>query len=284
MKYKLITPHVCRSVYRPPRADDDKRSRGHAFIVAGSFGKMGAATLMARAAISSGCGVVTAFVPRCGYEIMQVSAPEVMVQCDAQQDYISDIDFDVRFDCAGIGPGIGQHNQTIDAIGRFLDRIEKPALLDADVLNILGRHPELIAKVPADSILTPHFRELQRLLQTQETQLIPLRQMAVDYARKHRLIIVIKGAPTFVTNGTQRFENTTGNPALATAGSGDVLSGIITGLLAQSYEPMQAALLGVYLHGKSADLAIQTRATEPFLASDIISGLSDAFLHLGAQT
>src|SRR5690606_28967980 len=151
-------------------------------------------------------------------------------------------------------------------------------------LNILGRHPEWIKMVPEKSILTPHFAELQRLLQTQQSDLFRLREMAVNYAREHGVIVVIKGAPTFVTNGTDLFENTTGNPALATAGSGDVLSGLITGLLAQSYEPMQAALLGVYLHGKSADLAMQTRAAEPFLASDIIRGLSNAFLHLNNQS
>lgn len=253
-------------------------------VVAGSFGKMGAATLMARAAISSGCGLVTAFVPRCGYEILQISVPEVMVQCDRQQDYLSDINPDFRFNGAGIGPGIGQHEQTAMACGRFLDGLEQPVLLDADALNILGRHPEWMNKVPKKSILTPHFGELQRLLQTQQRDLVRLREMAVNYAKEHGVIVVGKGAPTFVADGTDLFENTTGNPALATAGSGDVLSGLITGLLAQSYEPMQAALLGVYLHGKSADLAMQTQAAEPFLAGDIIRGLSNAFLHLRSQS
>lgn len=277
MKPKQITRDLCRNIYQPPRADDHKGRRGHALVIAGSYGKMGAATLMARAAISSGCGLVTAFIPECGYQIMQISAPEVMVICDTEHSALSGIKPSFSYDSAGIGPGIGQSTVTREALSGFLKQQTRPMLLDADAINMLATDPKILALVPSGSILTPHPGELRRLLQTNENDIGILQEKAISFASKHHLVLVLKGAPTFITDGQLLYENTTGNPALATAGSGDVLSGIITSLCAQSYEPMDAAMLGTYLHGSAADLAVVHRAPETFLASHIITGLSDAF-------
>ncbi|AWG22962.1 NAD(P)H-hydrate dehydratase [Flavobacterium faecale] len=265
--------------YKPVPCDTHKGIQGHALIVAGSYGKIGAAVLSSRACLKSGCGLVTAFIPKCGYQILQASNPEVMTYTDDVEKQISDIHFMFKPDAVGLGPGIGTAMQTQKAVLKFLSKCNCKLLIDADGLNILAENMDSICSLKENTILTPHQKELERLIGEWETEDEKM-QKAIDFSLQHKVIIVMKGAPTHVISGATVYQNTTGNAALATAGSGDVLTGIITSLLAQSYDALDAALLGVYLHGLSADIAVPETGTHFFTASDCIDYLGKAFLTL----
>jgi ADP-dependent NAD(P)H-hydrate dehydratase len=257
--------------------DTHKGIQGHALIIAGSYGKMGAAVLSSIACLKSGCGLVTAYVPESGYQILQISNPEVMTLTDESDKYISNIRFDIKPQAISIGPGLGQENETQKAVQRFLISNKIPLVIDADALNILSVNKEWLSLLLPKTIITPHPKELERLIGkwiSEEEKF----DKTVSLSKKHDLVIVMKGAPTHIVFGETVYQNTTGNAALATAGSGDVLTGIICSLLAQSYEPLDAAILGVYLHGLTADIALPETGRQSFIASDIINYLGKAFL------
>ncbi|RZJ66677.1 MAG: NAD(P)H-hydrate dehydratase [Flavobacterium sp.] len=279
MKNQRITKTAARKIYRPAAPNAHKGTQGHALLIGGSYGKMGSITLSSKAAIHSGAGLVTAFIPECGYEILQISIPEVMVITDVERKHLSGIEFEITPSAIGIGPGIGQEQPVQKAFHDFLQTVKAPLVIDADGLNILSEHKDWISLLPQNTILTPHPKELERLIGHFESQ-EEIEKSAMKFALEHKVILVMKGASTRITDGKSIFENTTGNAALATAGSGDVLTGIITGLLAQGYEPLSAAQLGVYLHGLTADLALPKTGTESFTASDIIENLGKAFLEI----
>ncbi len=274
-----ISASSIAQIYRAPSANAHKGTLGHALIIGGSYGKIGAVCLASKAALKSGCGLVTAFLPECGYSILQTYVPEVMVQTDVHQKHITHIQYPIQPSAIGIGPGIGQEPQTQKAFHHWLQQQTQPMVIDADALNILAQNPDWLSFIPAQSILTPHPKELERLIGSWKND-DEMLQKTIDLSQKHQLIIVVKGAPSRVIFGPNIHLNTTGNVALATAGSGDVLTGIITGLLAQSYAPHQAAILGVYLHGKAADIAVPEMGTQAFIASDILNYLGKAFLTL----
>ena len=267
--------------YKPIQPKTHKGTQGHALIIGGSYGKIGAVSLSSKAALKTGCGLVTAFLPKCGYTILQTTIPEVMVITDVQENYISKIDFSIKPQAIGIGPGIGQEPATQNALHDFLKSNTKPLVIDADAINILAKNPSWIHLMPSKTILTPHQKELERLIGTWENEEQKM-QMVIDFSVSHQVVIVIKGAPTRIVDGDIIYDNTTGNAALATAGSGDVLTGMITSLLAQSYEPIDAALLGVYLHGKTSDIALPETGHQSFIASDIIKYIGKAYLNLSS--
>ncbi|RZJ72834.1 NAD(P)H-hydrate dehydratase [Flavobacterium sp.] len=274
-----ITKSAIKKSYKPLDPKTHKGTQGHALLIGGSYGKIGSITLSSKAALHSGAGLVTAFVPECGYEIVQTAIPEVMVLTDVETKHLSKIEYEFSPNAIGIGPGIGQEQAVQNALHDFLQHVKSPLVIDADALNILSQHQEWLSLLPENTILTPHPKELSRLIGSHESQ-EESEKAALKFAAEHKIILVCKGAPTKITNGENWFENTTGNAALATAGSGDVLTGIITGLLAQGYAPLEAAKFGVYLHGLTADLAIKTTAPESFVASDIIEYLGKAFLQI----
>ncbi len=177
----------------------------------------------------------------------------------------------------GIGPGLGQDSRTVRALARTLEIFEKPMVLDADALNILGAHRHLMTLIPAGSILTPHMREFERLtgpVKSDFERLAMLRQLAVSL----KAIVVLKGAYTAVaTSGGEIHFNSTGNPGMATGGTGDVLTGILTGLLAQKYSPVEAAIAGVFLHGLAGDLAAAECGMASLTASDLVAHIPAAF-------
>lgn len=265
--------------YRTIDSHTHKGIQGHVLIIGGSYGKIGAVCLSSKAALKSGCGLVTAYIPKCGYNILQTAIPEVMVLTDNHERYISEISFDIIPQAIGIGPGLGQEVVTQKAFFKFLEQNSFPLVVDADALNILSKNKEWIFLLPAKTIITPHPKELERLIGkwTSEEEKINLTKL---FSIKYNLIIVMKGAPTRIIDKDNIYENTTGNAALATAGSGDVLTGIITSLLAQSYEPIDAAIIGVYLHGLTADIALPETGYQSFIASDIILNIGKAFLSL----
>jgi NAD(P)H-hydrate epimerase len=260
---------------------DHKGTFGHALIVAGGYGKVGAAVLAAKACLRSGAGLVTAHVPKCAYSILQTAVPEAMASVD-------DHEFDVtcfgeeliRFQAIGAGPGIGTNQLTIKALEELLEKSGKPLVLDADALNILAAHPGLIKKIPRHSILTPHPKEFERLFGKTENS-FARNGLQRKKAQELDICLILKGSNTAVAapDGSCWF-NTTGNPGMATGGTGDVLTGILTGLLAQGYSSFDAARLGVYLHGLAGDLAAADFQQEAMIAGDVIEYLGKAFKKL----
>lgn len=275
----LITKEEVLKFYKPVNPLTHKGLQGHAVIIAGSYGKVGAAVLASKSCLKSGCGLVTAFVPKCGYQILQISIPEVMVVTDENTNFLTSIHLPLVPQAIGIGPGLGVELGTQKALFEFLRVNKSPLVLDADALNILAENLTWLELVPENTILTPHPKELERLIGKWNSESEKF-QKTIAFSEKYKVIIVMKGAPTYIIIKTEIYENTTGNAALATAGSGDTLTGIITGLLAQGYEPKYAAKLGVFLHGLTADIALPKTGYESFTASTIIKYLGKAFLSL----
>ncbi|KIA93249.1 ADP-dependent (S)-NAD(P)H-hydrate dehydratase [Flavobacterium sp. KMS] len=274
-----ITKADIQQIYKPINSKTHKGIQGHAAIISGSYGKIGAAVLASKACIKSGCGLVTTHIPKCGYEILQSTIPEVMVVTTTHEKYISEIIFDIKPQAIGIGPGIGQEPNTQKAFFEFLKTNKTPLVIDADALNILSQNKAWYDLLQPDTILTPHPKELERLIGNWTSDSKKF-EKTIEFSKQYKVIIVIKGAPTHIVNGESIYQNTTGNAALATAGSGDVLTGIITSLLAQGYLPIQATQLGVYIHGLTADIALPETGYQSFIASDIITNLGKAFLTL----
>lgn len=275
----LITKNEILRFYKPVNPHTHKGLQGHAVIIAGSYGKIGAAVLASKSCIKSGCGLVTAFVPKCGYQILQISIPEVMVVTDENANFITNIHVPLIPQAIAIGPGIGQELGTQKALFEFLRTNRLPLVLDADALNILAQNQSWLELVPENTILTPHPKELERLIGKWNSESEKF-QKTVAFSEKYKVIVVMKGAPTHIINKNEIYENTTGNAALATAGSGDTLTGIITSFLAQGYEPKYAAKIGVFLHGLTADIALSQKGYQSFIASDIIENLGKAFLEI----
>jgi len=275
----LITKEEILQLYKPVNSNTHKGLQGHAVIIAGSYGKIGAAVLASKSCLKTGCGLVTTFTPKCGYQILQISIPEVMVVTDENTNFITHIHLPLTPQAIGIGPGIGKELGTQKALFEFLRSNKVPLVLDADALNILSENQSWLELVPQNTILTPHPKELERLIGKWNSESEKF-QKTIAFSEKYKVIIVMKGAPTYIINQSKIYENTTGNAALATAGSGDALTGILTSLLAQGYEPKYAAKLGVYLHGLTADIALPKTGYQSFTASNIIKNLGKAFLSL----
>ena len=275
----LIERNEILKRYKPIANQTHKGMQGHALLVGGSYGKIGAMCLSSKAALKTGCGLVTAFVPQCGYQIVQIAIPEVMVMTDDHEKYLSEIRFDLEPDAIGMGPGMGQKTATQKAFHDFLSKTSIPMVIDADGLNILAQNPSWLALVSPRTVLTPHPKELERLIGKWQSE-AEMFQKTITFSLVNQVIIVMKGAPTHIIDGETVYINTTGNAALATAGSGDVLTGMITSLLAQSYKPCDAAILGVYLHGLTADIALPETGYQSFIASDIIAYIGKAYLSL----
>ncbi len=273
--YRIIAPN---DVHLKPRTrHSHKGTYGHSLIIAGSYGKIGAAILASKACLRTGAGLVTACVPQCGYNAIQAGLPEVMVLTDAHDRKITAIPENVSiYQAIAIGPGIGQEKETLDALILLIQKAHKPLVLDADALNLLSQHTQWLNKLPANSILTPHPKEFERLFGPSNDSLERL-ELARRHAKEHNIIIVLKGAYTSIISPQQEvWFNSTGNPGMATGGSGDVLTGIITGMLAQGYEPLQATINAVYLHGSAGDLAAETHGQEGLIAGDIVEHLGRA--------
>lgn len=277
--YELLTKPDVLPWYKPREKFTHKGTYGHALIVGGSYGKIGAVILSAKAALRAGSGLVTAYIPSCGYVPLQTAIPEVMVLTDTDEHVITDISFKIEPTVVGLGIGLGVEVRTIDALSKFLSKNKLPLVVDADGLNILSKNKELLKKLPAKSILTPHPKELERLIGKWKDDFDKL-EKAKEFSKKYDCILVIKGAHTITIYENKGYVNTTGNPGMATGGSGDVLTGIITSLLAQGYEPLKAAIFGVYLHGLAGDLAAEQVGYEALIATSITKHIGAAYLDL----
>ncbi|NIJ52059.1 NAD(P)H-hydrate dehydratase [Dyadobacter arcticus] len=271
--YHYTEKSDAETIIRPRDKFSHKGTFGHALLIAGSYGKMGAAVLSGKACLRSGVGLLTMHLPSCGNDIIQISIPEAMALTDSDAKFITELPDLETYSAIGIGPGIGQNIMTAKMLETLLETAKVSVILDADALNLLSQNRALYDKLPENTILTPHPKEFQRLAGDSINEYDRL-EIGRDFALKYKVIICLKGANTAVIlpNGDVHF-NSTGNPGMATGGTGDVLTGIITSLLAQKYSPAEAAILGVYQHGSAGDRAAEKKGQSALIASDVVDYL-----------
>ena len=273
-----------KSHIQPRAADSHKGNYGHALLIAGARGTVGASILAARACLRSGVGLLTVHAPECAYTPLQIAAPEAMVSMDSDEAMWTDA-FDVKkYSAIGVGCGIGQATNTRSALHTLIElnaHAGKPMVIDADALNIIASEPNLLTRLPENTVLTPHPKEFERLVKHLNLE-IPTddarAQAQMILAQTYNVIVVLKGAHTRIAlpNGAT-YTNTTGNAGMAKGGSGDTLTGIILALLAQGYTAENAACIGVYVHGLAGDIAAQKFGQIAMLPSDLIECLGQAF-------
>lgn len=275
-KYHWVCLSDLKAYFRPRKRFAHKGHFGHALLLAGSKGKTGAALLAANACIRSGSGLITASIPESGYQAFQSRLPEVMCVVDAHQEHLSTLPGLDAFNAIAAGPGLGKHEDTARMLKLLIQQTPCPLILDADALNILSENPTWIDFLPAGSILTPHPKEFDRLAGKAQSGYERL-QKAITLSRRFQLYVILKGAYTAVVcpDGNCWF-NSTGNPGMATGGSGDVLTGVLLGWMAQNYPPLQASLIATFLHGMAGDLASRQKGQTALIASDIIEMLPKA--------
>ncbi len=271
-KIHLIGKQEALSLYRPRKKNSHKGDYGNVLIVGGSYGKMGSVLLTSTAALRTGTGLCSLYVPKCGYSIIQTGLPEAMVMTDPAEKLLTEYPEDFKADVVCFGMGAGTEERSVEALRSLLKSNKSPVLIDADGLNILSKNNDLLELLPKDSVITPHPGELKRLIGAWKDDFDKLEKVK-EFSKKYNIIIVVKGAHTFIINHDEIFINDSGNPGMATAGSGDVLSGVITSLMGQGYGSVRAAVLGVYLHGLSGDISAKKLGYESILAGDIAKNI-----------
>lgn len=259
----------------------NKGSYGHVNILAGSLGKMGAAVMMAKGASYSGAGLVTATIPASGLIIMQTCLPTAMCDIYYGEKVLSgEIEINENY-TYGIGPGIGISASTVEFIDTFLKKVKDPVVLDADALNIISEHSEMLLDIPKSSILTPHIKEFQRLVGATKDSTERIREL-VSFATQHQVFVVLKDARTIICSPKgECFYSLNGTPGMATGGSGDVLAGILTGLLTQGYSSEETCQIGVILHGIAGELAADKYTEYAMTAESILEQIGNGFKLLG---
>ena len=280
-KYFYTDEEIVKHTIKRKAKFSHKGSNGHGLLIAGSYDKMGAAILSARSCLKSGCGLLDVHSVKKGYDLLLQAVPEAMVSVDLNENYVTEIPKDLgKYSAIGIGPGLDQKEETVNAIDDFINNLNLLSIWDADAINILAKNKAWLKRLPTNTILTPHPGEFRRLVGEWKNDFEKL-DLLRTLSTSHDLIVVLKGAHTVVAlpDGTFHF-NSTGNPGMATAGSGDVLTGVILSLLCQGYRAEEAVLLGVYLHGLSGDLSLEKESHESLIASDIIKYLGKAFKSL----
>lgn len=272
-----ITKKLIQSIYQPRQNDSHKGNHGHALMIAGSAGKMGAAVIAARACLRSGVGLLTLKIPASQAAVLHAAIPEAMLNLE---DNFS-IDYNA-YSAIGIGPGMDTHVSSLALVSNVLKQNTKSIVMDADALNLLAENKKLWKLLRPGTIMTPHPKEFDRLFGAHEDENHRL-QTATQIAKEQQIIIVLKGHQTHIVDDTTIYQNANGNAGLAKGGSGDALTGMITAFLAQAYTPINAAILGVYLHGLAADITLKTQSMESMLITDVIENMGSAFATLGSK-
>lgn len=267
--FRLLEARTIRPLLRPRPLFSGKRDYGSAMLFAGSAGMLGAAVMCARACLKAGVGLVTVHSARVGMPVLQSAVPEAMFEPDKNDYRITDMTLHHTHQAVAAGPGIGTAGATYEALETMISSCKSPLVLDADALNIIAEHPHLLTQLPAETIITPHIGEFDRLFGQQADSEERLRK-AIEVSAHYGINIVLKGHFTSVVCPSGRvYFNSTGNTGMATAGAGDVLTGIITAFLAQGYTPKQAANIGVYIHGLAGDMAAEEIGEYGLTATDI---------------
>jgi len=278
--FYLIERDNVHELMKPRNPFINKYDNGMVMLVAGSYGMMGAAVLAARGALRAGAGLVTVHAPRCGYDVLQTAVPEALFEPDRNELMTSAIDLHRTHSVVALGPGMGVNDVTLDAVHQFIMNFRRPCLLDADALNCIARRPMLLKSIPQRSIITPHAAEFDRLFGEHNTDEERLKK-AIDVSKIYKITIVLKGHYTMTVRPDSKvYVNSSGNPGMATPGSGDVLTGVISALIAQNYPADWSVVLGVYLHGLAGDLAAQEHGTYGMVASDIVDHLGKAIVEV----
>ncbi len=278
--FHLIEESEIKSLLRVRQPFCSKADFGSACIVAGRYGMVGAAVLACKGALRSGVGKVTLYGPLCAYQIAQTAIPEAMFEADENQLMISDIRLDHHFNALGIGPGLGTSDSTINAVETFIKQAKTPLVVDADALNAIARRPALINHLPILSVITPHTGEFDRLFgehTTHESRILK----ALEVSKSHNILILLKGRySALVRPDGKIYFNSSGSPALATPGSGDVLTGMITSFIAQGYKPEVSAIIAAFVHGKAGELAAERHGEYGVTASDIAQYTGTAIMNI----
>lgn len=275
-RFYLVEESDVKRVLRRRKPFTSKRDYGDAIIYAGCYGMMGAATFAARGALRSGIGKLTVESPKCGYSILQTAVPEALFSHNHGELAIEAIQPAKEYDAIAIGPGIGTRDATIDALERFLEAMKRPVILDADALNCIARRPNMLNLIPVLSILTPHAGEFDRLFGQHHSAEARLKK-AIEMAKYYNVIIVMKGHYTAIVRPDGKiYFNSSGTPAMATPGAGDVLTGMIAAMSAQGYKPEIATLISVYIHGFAGELAAEEHGDYGVTASDIADNVGRA--------
>jgi hydroxyethylthiazole kinase-like uncharacterized protein yjeF len=268
---KTLKQHHIKTILKPRKAHSHKGNYGHALLITGSLGKMGAAVIAAKACMRTGVGLLTISVPKDERFILLTAIPEAMISLRENEEN----DFD-KFSAVGIGSGIGLEKKSFEILLKLLLTYKKPLLLDADALNMIAANKKMLNDIPPQTIITPHAKEFDRLFGTHNNNDDRI-QTAIEKAKEYTIVIVLKGHNTVVTFKEETFKNNTGNAGLAKAGSGDALTGVITSFLAQGYAPFDAAKMGVYIHGLAADICLEYQSMESMLITDVIECFGKAF-------
>jgi NAD(P)H-hydrate epimerase len=266
----IVDQEHIRKIIQKRKPDATKWSHGRALIFAGSKAKIGAAIIATKACLRAGAGLVTVNIPRKERLAIFTTIPEAMIEFREEK-----TNWDT-YTVFAVGPGFGIDKSAERKIELLVDNVKTPCVFDADALTIFSKNQQLLNKLPKKSILTPHSKEFDRVFGDHSSE-DERRQTAIKKAKELKIILVLKGHKTFITDGVHNYENTTGNSGLAKGGSGDALTGIITALLAQEYESLNAAILGVYIHGLAADITLETQSVESMLITDVIKNLGKAF-------
>ncbi|MDR0605315.1 MAG: NAD(P)H-hydrate dehydratase [Bacteroidales bacterium] len=275
----LIDETIVRHILSPREKYAHKGNFGHGLLIAGSKGMMGAAILSARACLRSGIGLLTVHVPAVGYSIIQSNVPEAMCLSDDNENVFSGVSFNslIKYNAIAIGCGLGKDKHSAEGLKKLISDFGGSIIFDADAINLFAENKTWLEFIPPNCIFTPHIKEFERLTHPVNN---PFERISIqrEFSIRHHCTVVLKGAHSCITSPQGKcYFNTTGNPGMATGGSGDVLTGIILGLLAQGYPATKAAIIGTFLHGKAADIALKQQSCESLIASDIISNLGQAF-------
>lgn len=275
--WELTSTTYLKSFYKVRSRHSYKGNYGHTLLVSGSFGMMGAAILGSKSCLKTGTGLLTTHIPQCGYEVLQVTVPEAMCSVDAFQQEVTEVPLKTCYTSLAIGPGLGRSSSTIRSIYKLLKGSSQPVVLDADGLQVLLEKSEVYSELNGRAILTPHTGEFDQLFGKHENRHQRI-LTGLEQAKKHNIVIVLKGANTAILLPNQKvYINPTGNSGMAKAGSGDVLTGMIAGLIAQGYQLDEAAILGVWLHGQAADCALRVETEETLTAQNIIEHIPYAY-------
>lgn len=278
-KFEFIDEEKIAQIYTPRNAFANKGNYGYACLVAGSYGMMGAAIMSSKACLRSGVGKLTAYTCKQGYTVMQTAVPEAMCKMFGNT-FIKDVKDVKDFNAIGIGPGIGKHLSHKELLQVIFKEFKKPIVIDADALNVMSKYPSMYKSIPRQSIITPHPKEFERLFGKTDNDFDQI-DLALKKAKELDIFIVLKGHHTLIATPNGRgYFNSTGNSGMATAGAGDVLTGMLTSLLAQKYDPLDACVMGVYLHGLAGDIAANKISKEAMIADDIIENLGQGFLQI----
>ncbi len=271
--FYYVEPEDISSALIPRKVVSSKADYGSGIIATGQYGMMGASVLAAKGALRSGIGKLTVLSPRCGFNIIQISVPEALFLASRDDIVLNDFSLRTEYNAVAIGPGIGTNERTIEALELFLTRYQKPVILDADALNCIAHRPRLLDFIAPYSVITPHKAEFDRLFGEQKSDRDRLFR-AIEVATHYRLVVVLKGHQTaVVTPSGKVFFNSSGTPAMATAGAGDVLTGMITSFIAQGYSPVKASIIAVYLHGAAGQAAEEMLGSYSVNASDIADNI-----------